>query len=242
MSTRRPRPVRSRSKSAARIPEEAIIPAVMSASEAPTLVGGTFGRTGESHPAGFALHDGVVAGERGQRAVLPVGRHRAPDHAGAPLEDLLGGKPEPREGSRAEVLDEDIGPVDEELQVRAAAFGLEIDRDALLAPVHREEVGALSPGERGAPAPGVVSARRLHLDDLGAEVGQHHRGVRPGENPREIHHPHSGERRAGRGQPRRRTQRNEASAAESARSRSRSASRASPLLMLSGGEIRTQFP
>ena len=37
------------------------------------------------------------------------------------------------------------------------------------------------------PVPPVIAARRLDLDDLGAEVGQDHRGARGGNEARQIH-------------------------------------------------------
>src|SRR5690606_32865653 len=58
-------------------------------------------------------------------------------------------------------------------------------------PVRGQEVGrlagALLADEGGSPAARVVAAAgRLHLDDAGAEVAQHHRGVRARQGPGEI--------------------------------------------------------
>ena len=43
-----------------------------------------------------------------------------------------------------------------------------------------------SPLIRGLGEAGQVTGRRLHLDDVGAEVGEHPRAVRPGEHTREV--------------------------------------------------------
>ena len=50
-------------------------------------------------------------------------------------------------------------------------------------------------GANGGPQPpGVVArARPLHLDDLGAQVAQEHRRVRPGQHSGQVEHVHSGQ-------------------------------------------------
>src|SRR3546814_5526033 len=64
-----------------------------------------------------------------------------------------------------------------------AGIGAQIDRDALLVPVDREEVGALASQAGRVPGAAVVAAVRiLDLDHLGAEVGQHHGEIRAGED------------------------------------------------------------
>ena len=46
----------------------------------------------------------------------------------------------------------------------------------------------------GTQVPGVVAGGALDLDDVGAEVGEHHRRVRAGEHPGEVGHPDAGQR------------------------------------------------
>ena len=63
--------------------------------------------------------------------------------------------------------------------------------DSLFLLVDRKYVDSRSPPsglhERRAPAAGVVAAAgALHLDHPGAEVAQHHRGVRAGEGAGEV--------------------------------------------------------
>ena len=63
--------------------------------------------------------------------------------------------------------------------------------DSLFRLLDRKYVDSRSPllglHERRAPAAGVVAAAGvLHLDHPGAEVAQHHRGVRAGEGPGQV--------------------------------------------------------
>ena len=171
-------------------------------------------RPGEAHPARLPLHDRVVTRQAGERAVLAVSRDGTPDEARMLPEHPLRREPEPPHRPRPEVLDEDIARPDQPGERLPAPLRLEIEDDALLSPVHGEEVSALAAGERRAPAAGVVPGRGFDLDDLGPEVGEHHRRVRTGEHPRQIEDPHPGERRTGRGG----VQRQSASVAARARS------------------------
>ena len=196
--------------------------------------------TREAHPAGFALHDGVVAGLRRQRPVLSVGGDRTPDQPGVTPLDRFGSEPEPGHRPGPEVLDQHVAGGDEPGERGRALPGLEVQDDALLAPVDREEIRGLPPAEGGAPGAGVVPAGRFDLDHLGAEVGQHHGGVGPGEDPGEIQNPDSRERRSPAG--RAGAQRSAASVAARARSRRTRAPSMSDRPMFSGGEMRTQLP
>ena len=71
------------------------------------------------------------------------------------------------------------------------AFVLEVQNDALLAPIDAHEIGALAVHE-GPRAPGHVSALgTLHLNHLSPEVGHDHRCIGPGEHPRKIENFHT---------------------------------------------------
>ena len=206
----------------------------------PQLGGRPLRGSREAHPAGLALHDGVVAGLRRKRPVLSVGGDRAPDEPGMAALHVLGSKPQPRQRPGPEVLDERVAFRDEAGERCRALLGLEVQDHALLAPVDREEVGGLAAAEGRSPGAGVVPARRFDLDHLGAEVGQHHGGVGPGQDPGEIQNPDS--RQGGSPAGRAGAQRSAASVAVSARSRMARAPSMSDKPMLSGGEIRTQLP
>ena len=195
-------------------------------------------RTGETHPAAFALHDGVVTRSVGERAVLAVRGNGTPDEPRIPLRHFFGGKPQPRQRARAEVLDQHIAPCEQPRERFASALRLQVQRDAAFPPVHCEEVGAFAVREGRTPGARVVAGGWFDLEDLGAEVGEQHGGVRAGEDAREVGHAHPGERGAGRTG----LHRAGAAAAASARSSSARASAASERVMFSGGERRTQFP
>ncbi len=63
----------------------------------------------------------------------------------------------------------------------------EVDRLGPLVPVDSEEVRRFLADPRRTPAAGVVpGTRAFDLDHLGAEVGEHHRGVRAGEDAAEV--------------------------------------------------------
>ena len=62
----------------------------------------------------------------------------------------------------------------------------EVEHDRALVAVDGQVVGADIAAGRRHPVPGVVAGRALDLDHVGAEVGQQHRAVRPGEHAGEV--------------------------------------------------------
>ena len=85
---------------------------------------------------------------------------------------------------RGEVLDEDIGALDELLDDLLALFGLEVERYGALVGVEEEEEAALLKArlivvEGADAARGVSPARPLDLDDICAVITQDSRGVWP---------------------------------------------------------------
>ncbi len=87
------------------------------------------------------------------------------------------------------VLDH-VGGRDELVQDRHRGGVLEVHRDAALASVA---------AHRDVRAHPVEVVQRVDLDDLGAEVGEHHRAPRSRDREAEIDHAHAGERRRRRG-------------------------------------------
>jgi hypothetical protein len=75
-------------------------------------------------------------------------------------------------------------------------FGLQIDDDAALVAIHRTEQAALAVRERTDRAI-VVAARRLDLDDVGAEIAEQRRTQRPRQHPGKIDHAYAVERQPG---------------------------------------------
>jgi hypothetical protein len=93
---------------------------------------------------------------------------------------------EPLHRARTEVLDEHVGAREQALEERAVAGFVQVEREALLAAVHRLEVGGLAGDERTDAARVVAGRGALDLEDARAEVGEHERAVRTREDAREI--------------------------------------------------------
>ena len=112
---------------------------------------------------------------------------------------------EPREPADPEVLDQDIAALEQPAQDGRAVGLLEVEPDAALVPIDREVVGRgpglargrRRPDPRRSPAAGRVALGRLDLDDVGAQVAQQHRAVRPGQDGRAIDDAQAGERTRG---------------------------------------------
>ena len=92
------------------------------------------------------------------------------------------------------VLDEDIGLRRHLLDQREPARRFEVDRHRLLVGVVDHEIIGVGTGLRAGTenAPGFAALRVFHLDDLGAELGQHLGAGRTGLELRQVEHPHSG--------------------------------------------------
>ena len=109
-------------------------------------------------------------------------------------------KPESGEATGPEVLDEHVGAGEEASKDGRAVGLLEVEPDAPLVAVDREEVGGgsravgLVADPRRSPAARRVALRRLDLDDVRPEVGQQHRAVGPGEDRRAVDDADAGER------------------------------------------------
>ena len=87
----------------------------------------------------------------------------------------------------AVVLDDDVAALGELGRQRRPGGVGEIDADVALAGVLLDEVGGQAVDLRRGEA-GQVAVGRLDLDDVGAEVAEHPRGVRTGQHPREVEH------------------------------------------------------
>src|SRR6202041_1233628 len=75
-------------------------------------------------------------------------------------------------GTRGQVLDEHVGAVDEPADQVTVAWVLEVELDALLAPVQPDDVAGLAEGGAIVAAGEVAAARPFDLDDPRAEVSE----------------------------------------------------------------------
>jgi len=133
----------------------------------------------------------VVPGAVAVGAVLAVAGDRAVDEPRVLLPQALVADPEAIQNARPERFEQHVGAAHEPQQHVSALLGLEIDADRSLAPVEREEHRALGGVictlvVRRRPAHVVAHAGVLHLQDVGAEVGQHQRAEAAGKEPREV--------------------------------------------------------
>src|SRR5690606_22527118 len=80
--------------------------------------------------------------------------------------------------ARPKVLDGHVGGAGEAVDDLSPLRRAHVDGDALLVAVDAEEVAAFAPDEGWSPVPCIIAgAGALHLDDLRAEVGEHHGAV-----------------------------------------------------------------
>ena len=180
--TTRPRPVRSLSCRAATTPNAPYMPASRSAMGTPTRWTSSV-RTGQRHQPRFALRDLVVARASAFGSVVTETADGQDDQSRIDLRQPLVGNPKPVKDAGAEVLHEHVGAPDEGFEGGLSVLRLEVEGDGLLVPIRGQEVGRFTLGvdrlhEGRPPSAGVVAAVGvLHLDHVGAEVAQHHRGV-----------------------------------------------------------------
>src|SRR3954453_2596524 len=91
---------------------------------------------------------------------------------------------------RNDVLDEDVGAGEELEEHVASLLASEVQAHAALVAVDREEPGGLTVEERRAPSPGIITPKRLDLDDARAPGGQIHRCGRRRVRRRDVDHTH----------------------------------------------------
>ncbi len=128
--------------------------------------------------AGQALDDVVVGRAAAIGAILGKTQQAHIDQARMPRHHLGGVQPKAGQLLRAHAVHEHVGAGQQPLQRGLRRWLLEVEHHAFLAAVHAQEDGrhAILGGRAGAPR--GVALGGLHLDDLGAEVGQPLAGVR----------------------------------------------------------------
>ena len=163
----------------------------------------TVGRSGQAHDPAVALRHEVIARLRRIRSGLPEPRDRAEDQVRKLRPEGLMIQPVAFQPARLEILHDHVCPGGQSPH-RALAFGRgNIQRDGELVAVGADEIGRkvrvrpIRVGDEGrAPLAGIVAAGGgvLDLEHPRAEVAQHLRRGRPGENPAQVEHRQPGER------------------------------------------------
>ncbi len=140
----------------------------------------------DAHHAAHALDDQIVGGSVAVGSGLAEARRGAVDEFRVQGREVGVAQAEARHHAGLEVLDEHVGFLRQTPQDLLPAGILQVERDALLPAVDAHEIGAFRTDKR-AEGPGVVALPRpLNLDHLGAEIGEHHRAERAGEDAGEV--------------------------------------------------------
>src|SRR4051812_20204156 len=88
---------------------------------------------------------------------------------------------------RKEVVDDDVRALDESSRKLAPIVRFEIDRERLLAAIHRQKVRADAAMKRRSPASRLIAAAGLFdFDHARAGISEHLRTQRTGEDAREV--------------------------------------------------------
>ena len=152
------------------------------------------GEPGERHEATRRLGDDVVGGPPAPRPRLPEAGETPHDQAGLVGAERRRIEPPPRERAAREVLDQHVEVRQQATQERPPLLVAEVERDAALVAVEREEEDRHAAGRRVAVPALVTPAGRLHLHDVGAHVRQDRGTERAGEKAREVEDADAGER------------------------------------------------
>ena len=141
---------------------------------------------GDAHDAALALHDHVVGGILGVRAGVAEARGRGVDQLGILLVQSVPAVAQLLHRAGAEVLDHDVGLLEQLLEDLAVGVALEVEGDAFLAAVDRGEIGRLAVDE-GTVGTGVVATLgRFDLDHPGAHLGHQQGAVGSGQDAGEV--------------------------------------------------------
>ena len=126
--------------------------------------------------------------------VAPERRHRDHDEPRIDRAHRFVAEPEPIHHAGTEILDQDVGDLDQPFQDFDSARAREIERDAPLAAIGGiEDRGALDRlhlrrRHRERTAPPVEVMRVLDLDHVGAHLGEHLADQRPRPSHRDVEH------------------------------------------------------
>ena len=152
------------------------------------------GIAGEAHQARHRLHHQVVAGHVRALARAEAADRGVDERRGWRRATVVASSPYLAQAARLEVLDHDVGAAGQLARQREIVLVAQVQRDRPLAPVDAQVVGGDAVAVGRGPGAGLVAVGGLHLDHLGAHVGQQHRGVRACQHPREVGDEHTRQR------------------------------------------------
>ena len=144
--------------------------------------------SGGAHEAAHALHDDVDSAAVAVGAGLTEPGGGGVDEPRVDLLEVFVAEAEAFHRSGREVLRKDVGFLHEAVDDLLRLGGLEVQHDALLAAVDREEVGADVVDVGAVASTLLVLVDGLDLPDVCAEVGELHDAVGAGEGPCEVEH------------------------------------------------------
>ena len=127
---------------------------------------------GDAHQAAHALGHQVEAAAIGVGPGAAVARQRTIDQPGAGFPDLVVAGPVCLHRAPAVVLDEHVGALDQPYQRRLAGVRFHVEGGAALVAVHHGEGGGFPVVDGLVAADIVAMGQALHLDHVGAHVGQ----------------------------------------------------------------------
>ena len=151
----------------------------MSAVGIPVLAGWS-GRTGDRDEAGLGLDQHVVGLALLELAADPESGYPDRDEFGPLRPQFVCAQTQTVRRPGCEVLEEDVGTVDQTPHDRNSLRGLEVDRDRLLAAVEPDEMRSGAVHDVVVAAGEVAAVDAFHLDHPRAEVGEVAGGQRCG--------------------------------------------------------------
>ncbi len=146
---------------------------------------------GDGHDTAHRLDDVIVGGAMGQRPVLAETGNADIDQARIERFHAFEIDAQTRRDARPEILDKNIGLLDQSEQQFAALIRFQIERDALLAAIDQHEIAALAADMRGKGAGIVAMIGNFDLGHRCTEIAQHGRAQRPRKHARQIQHLYS---------------------------------------------------
>ena len=150
---------------------------------------------GDAHNAADALHNLVVGGAVAVGAVGAKAGYGAIDDGGVELLDGGVVQVETPHHIGGKVFHDDIGVGGQLPENPLRRFVPQVEGQAALVAVDRQEIGGFGADERRPPLAGVVAAAgHFDFDDVGAVVAEHQGAERPGQGAGQIQHFHAFQR------------------------------------------------